>query len=56
LFDFKGADMKFNRLTRVLILALSLAGVALSTGCNTVQGVGADIKAGGGAIERAAKS
>jgi predicted small secreted protein len=37
------------------ILALVLAGaLALVAGCNTVQGAGKDIAAGGQAIERAA--
>ncbi|MDO5667584.1 MAG: entericidin A/B family lipoprotein [Alcaligenaceae bacterium] len=47
--------MKLNRLTRVFVLMLSLAGAAFATGCNTVQGAGQDIQAGGAAIEKAAK-
>ena len=32
-----------------------LATVALLAGCNTVKGIGQDVKKAGGAIERAAK-
>ena len=41
------------RNTRMILLAL-LAAVVLG-GCNTVEGVGKDLKQGGSAIERAAK-
>ena len=34
---------------------LSLAALVLLAGCNTLQGVGKDVKEGGAAIERAAK-
>ena len=38
-----------------LVALLALAGFAVVvTGCNTVEGVGQDIKAGGSAIEKAA--
>jgi predicted small secreted protein len=37
----------------VRLLALSCLGVALS-GCNTIEGAGKDVKAAGGAIEKAA--
>lgn len=47
--------MKLNYLTRVFVLMLSLAGAVFASGCNTVQGAGQDIQAGGEAIERAAK-
>ncbi len=39
----------------VLILTLISSLFSLLTGCNTVQGAGEDIQAGGKAIERAAK-
>lgn len=48
--------MKLNRLTRIFLLMFSLAGAAFATGCNTVEGAGQDIQAGGEAIEKAAKS
>jgi entericidin B len=35
------------------LIAMAIAAVAL-TGCNTVEGAGKDIKAGGQAIEKAA--
>lgn len=47
--------MKLNRLTRVFLLMLSITGAAFATGCNTVQGAGQDIQAGGSAIEEAAQ-
>ena len=37
------------------LLALSCLGIALS-GCNTIEGAGKDVKAAGGAIEKAAES
>lgn len=40
------------RLLRCVIAALALA--SLSAGCNTLQGVGKDLKQGGEAIEKAA--
>jgi predicted small secreted protein len=39
-------------MTRILI---AIAAALLLAGCNTVQGVGKDIKKGGEAIEKAAK-
>jgi entericidin B len=36
-------------------LFLALFAMLVLTGCNTVQGVGRDIEAGGKAIEKAAK-
>ncbi len=39
--------------TKIILLSL-LAALGLS-GCNTVEGVGKDLKQGGEAIERAAK-
>jgi predicted small secreted protein len=38
----------------LLVIAALAAGLALA-GCNTVQGVGKDIKKGGEAIEKSAK-
>jgi predicted small secreted protein len=39
-----------------LIAWLALAGaVAVTAGCNTVEGMGKDIKAAGGGIEKAAE-
>jgi len=40
---------KANRVVLVLVAALAMSG------CNTVEGVGKDLKQGGAAIERAAK-
>ena len=38
-----------------LAAILSLAGLALAlAGCNTIEGAGKDVKAAGGAIEKAA--
>ena len=36
------------------MIALALAGAALLSGCNTVRGVGQDVKQAGHAIEKAA--
>jgi predicted small secreted protein len=37
------------------IVLLMLAGIALSlAGCNTIEGAGKDVKAAGGAVEKAA--
>ncbi|NLA51183.1 MAG: entericidin A/B family lipoprotein [Alcaligenaceae bacterium] len=47
--------MKLDRLTRVFLLVCCLVGVAFVSGCNTVEGAGKDIQAGGQAIERAAQ-
>jgi predicted small secreted protein len=38
----------------VLVLALSCLGLAVA-GCNTIEGAGKDVKAAGGAIEKAAE-
>ncbi|HEY1058811.1 MAG TPA: entericidin A/B family lipoprotein [Limnobacter sp.] len=38
---------------KIAIILLSIAGLGLSA-CNTVEGMGKDIKQGGAAIERAA--
>ena len=43
-------------MTRKIIICLTASVLALSaTACNTVQGVGRDIEAGGEAIQRAVK-
>lgn len=39
---------------KTLLLALLGAGVLLVAGCNTVEGFGQDVKATGGAVEKAA--
>jgi predicted small secreted protein len=39
----------------LLLVALLLVGAAV-TGCNTIEGAGKDVKAAGGAVEKAAKS
>jgi predicted small secreted protein len=39
----------------MLWLALALFFAAM-TGCNTIEGAGKDVKAAGGAVEKAAKS
>lgn len=40
-------------MSRILIVFIVFA--ALLTGCNTVQGIGKDLKKGGEAIEKSAK-
>ena len=41
---------------RKLIALIALAGVALAAvGCNTIEGAGKDVKAAGGAVEKAAE-
>ena len=40
-------------MSRILIVFIACA--ALLTGCNTVQGIGKDLKKGGEAIEKSAK-
>ena len=43
-------------MTKKLVALLALAGFALAAvGCNTVEGVGKDVKAAGGAVEKAAE-
>ena len=39
----------------LLTLTLLIVGAALN-GCNTIEGAGKDVKAAGGAVEKAAKS
>lgn len=46
-------DDKENAMTRILAIAFAAA-LALVAGCNTIEGAGKDISAGGQAIERAA--
>ena len=42
-------------MTKKIVALLALAGFALAAlGCNTVEGVGKDVKATGNAIEKAA--
>ena len=38
-----------------IVSALALIGMTALTGCNTISGAGADIKAGGQAIEERAR-
>jgi entericidin B len=38
-----------------MLIALSWVALALA-GCNTIEGAGKDVKAAGGAVEKAAKS
>ena len=38
-----------------LLVTLLLVGAAVA-GCNTIEGAGKDVKAAGGAVEKAAKS
>ena len=38
----------------IVALVVSIAAAVVLAGCNTAQGIGQDIKAGGAAIERAA--
>ena len=39
----------------LLLVTLLLVGAAVA-GCNTIEGAGKDVKAAGGAVEKAAKS
>ena len=40
---------------KMLVSILAVAGFALAlTGCNTIEGAGKDVKAAGGAVEKAA--
>ena len=39
---------------RMLAVLMAFAAVALASGCNTIEGAGKDIKAAGGAVEKAA--
>ena len=40
-------------MSKALAALVAIIGLALA-GCNTIEGVGKDVKAGGGAIEKAA--
>lgn len=42
-------------LTQILLLGILLSSAVLLSGCNTAEGMGQDLKAGGRAVERAAK-
>jgi predicted small secreted protein len=45
------------KMLKKLAALLVLAGLALGTGgCNTLEGIGQDVQAGGKAIEKAAKT
>ena len=39
---------------RIALLFVVVAACALAGGCNTIEGAGKDIKAAGGAVEKAA--
>ncbi|MEP7061175.1 MAG: entericidin A/B family lipoprotein [Betaproteobacteria bacterium] len=41
-------------MTRLIAILCATAFVALVSGCNTIEGAGQDVKAGGHAIEKAA--
>jgi len=43
-----------KQLLSFIMIALALASSALLSGCNTMRGVGQDVKSAGSAIERAA--
>ena len=45
----------FNRVTKLVVLGLALAGTVFTAGCNTVEGAGKDIEKGGEAIQKAAQ-
>lgn len=42
-------------LTRIAALLAAAGVVVVAAGCNTIEGAGRDIKAGGAAIERSAE-
>ncbi len=44
----------FMRLSKIAILAMLASSIALA-GCNTIEGVGRDVKSAGKAVEDAAK-
>lgn len=46
--------MTKNTTARRVLIALTTAAVAALAACNTVEGVGKDVKAGGKALENAA--
>jgi len=39
---------------RLVVLMAILAATALAAGCNTIEGVGKDVKAAGSSVEKAA--
>ena len=39
---------------KLAVLAVLAAAAVLASGCNTIEGAGKDIKAAGGAVEKAA--
>lgn len=41
---------------RTILAAIGLLAAVCTAGCNTLQGIGKDIKQGGEAIEKAAKN
>lgn len=43
-------------ITKYVVLMLTLAGAAFAAGCNTIEGAGEDIQAGGAAISDAAEN
>lgn len=43
-------------LLKVLVLTVTLGSLCILGGCNTMEGVGKDLKQAGGAIEDAAES
>lgn len=47
--------MKPNTLKSAVVLALALAGTLAVGACNTMEGVGQDVKAGGAAVEDTAR-
>lgn len=44
-----------SRSVRFVLLSILLSSAALLSACNTVEGMGQDVKAGGRAIERSAQ-
>lgn len=49
-------SIRSSRLKSVALLVVAMSVAAFSTACNTVEGAGRDIKAGGKAIEKAAEN
>jgi len=47
--------VRFNALLWALLAMLTLGGLGLTTGCNTVEGAGKDIEATGDAISDTAR-
>lgn len=47
---------KTKKVLSVFVLAISVAGILSSLGCNTVQGLGRDIERGGEKTQDAAES